>query len=136
MIVIDASVANKLFLPHEADYEKANLIFANHIRGLEEIVVPDLIFYEITNTLSTKSTIPHAKIAQDIADLYKFNLKVCYPSQNNLTTASRIAKELKVSVYDATYAVLAMDNKCNLITADQKFASTIDLPFVKTLSTY
>lgn len=48
--------------------------------------------------------------------------------------ACQFSKKYGVSVYDAIYAVMAKEKKCNLITADDKFADKVNLPFVKKLS--
>lgn len=50
MSILDASVVLKWFIP-EKDYEKADLIRSQYLRGMESIVVPDLILYEISNAL-------------------------------------------------------------------------------------
>ena len=47
-----------------------------------------------------------------------------------------MAKKHHVSVYDATYAVLAMENNCLLVTADSKFIEQMNLEFVMDLDTY
>lgn len=61
MIVIDASVANKLLLPLEEGHKTAKSLLKLHLMKEESIVVPDLLFIEVANTLATKSTIPPKK---------------------------------------------------------------------------
>ena len=43
MSILDASVVLKWFIP-EKDYEKADLIRSQYLRGMESIIVPDLVF--------------------------------------------------------------------------------------------
>ncbi|HBL52337.1 MAG TPA: PIN domain nuclease, partial [Candidatus Blackburnbacteria bacterium] len=50
--------------------------------------------------------------------------------------AVEISKKYEVSVYGASYVVLAKEKKCKLYTADAKFVSLVNLPFVKNLADY
>ena len=134
MVVIDASVISKLFLPLEENRQKAKEILRKHLQKLEEIYVPDLAFYEVANTLATKTIVPLAKVLKDLNKLDKFNFNVEHFSIEEVGKAAKIAKDKHVSVYDAVYAVLAQDKGCDLVTADAKFADQVKLPFVKKLS--
>lgn len=134
MVIIDASIANKLFFPLEEGHETVKMLFQKHMAGQEEMTVPDLIFYEVANTLATKSNIPQALMLKSLNQLYKSKLKICRLSDKEIKIAAAFAKKYKVSVYDASYAVLAQENKCFLITADKKFAKQVNLPFVKDLA--
>ena len=136
MIVIDASVANKLFLIYEVGYNQVKGIFKEHTNGTQKILVPDLIFYEVANTLTTKLIVPKIKITQALNRLGDYNLEIFRPSVEELIKATSFAKDNHVSVYDAVYAVLAREKKCDLITADEKFVKQVNLPFVKALSEY
>ena len=136
MVIIDASVINKLFLPNEEGYDKAGFIVQQHLQGKEKIIVPDLLFYEVANTLITKSSIPLSIALLSINDLYSFNLEIFHPSDKNMKTAASLAKKHRVSVYDASYAVLAQEKGCDLITADSKFAKQVNAAFIKTLNEY
>lgn len=133
MVIIDASIASKLFLPHEENRNQVKLIFEKHTNNIEKISVPDLLFYEVANALSTKTTIPKTKVAEALNQLSKYNLEVFYPSVDEIIRAADFAKDNRVSVYDAVYAVLAQDKGCDLVTADTKFVDQVNLPFVKIL---
>ena len=133
MVVIDASVISKLFLPLEENRQKAKEILRKHLQKLEEIYVPDLAVYEVANTLATKTAVPLAKVLKDLNKLDKFNFNVEHCSIDAIGQAAKIAKSKHVSVYDSVYAVLAQDKGCVLITADAKFADQVNLPFVKKL---
>jgi len=133
MIVVDASVINKIFLPHEIGFEKAQSIIENHILKKETILVPDLLYYEVANTLSTKSQIPLELISLSLDKLYKLNLECIHINREQIKKASKLAKKRNISVYDASYTILAEENKCNLVTADAKFTKQLNLPFIKLL---
>ncbi len=136
MIIVDASLANKLFLPNELNYTKVDALFEKHDLGLEEILIPDLLIYEVANTLATKTQIPSATMTWALTKLYKLNMQIINISEKQIKLIAKFAKKYKVSVYDATYAVLAKEKKCNLITADSKFVSQVKLSFVKDLANY
>lgn len=134
MIILDASVVNKLLLAKEENRDKAKKLLQSHKLGLEEIFVPDLLFFEVANTLATKTEVPHYRMQRSITRLYSFNFKTINLSEKRLKSGARFAKKYQVSVYDAIYAVLAKERKCDLITADHKFADKVNLTFIKKLS--
>lgn len=136
MIIIDSSIAAKLFLPNETGFDQVKAIFKKHDEEIEKIVVPDLLFYEVANALATKTHVPESKIVRALNQLVKYNLGIIYPAVEIIIKAATLAKKCHVSVYDAVYAVLAQEKKCNLITADDKFVDQVKLPFVKKLKDY
>lgn len=136
MVVIDASVINKLFLANEEGEAAAREIVQKHLIKLDQITVPGLLFYEVANTLITKTKIPNTNIIKSIKQLEKFNLLVSHADMNDLIKIAKFARQHKVTVYDASYAVLAQNNGCNLYTADSKFVGIVNLPFVKHLNDY
>ncbi|MDO8487549.1 MAG: type II toxin-antitoxin system VapC family toxin [Candidatus Curtissbacteria bacterium] len=136
MVIIDASVINKLFLPNEEGHNTAQGIIQRHILKSEEILVPDLLFYEVANTFVTKTAIPLAKIIRSLAQLDKLKLLIIHPTMEELKKIAKFASDYHVSVYDATYAILAKEKSCDLFTADSKFVKKVNLPFVKHLSEY
>jgi len=127
MVIIDASVANKFFLPNEGGREKALAILKKHIQKTDTIVVPNLLFYEVANTLATKTKIPQKQVIISLAKLDRLNLNILNPTIENIKKAAIFAKERSVSVYDAIYAVVAAEKKCKLITADNKFITRANL---------
>ena len=133
MIVVDASVINKIFLPNEVGCDRAQRIIDNHIIKKEIIIVPDILFYEVSNTLVTKSHIPLQFIFNSLEKLYLLNLEHIYVTQEHIKKAAKIAKTYHISVYDASYAVLAQEKKCDLLTADIKFVRQLNLPYIKLL---
>ncbi|MDP3973862.1 MAG: type II toxin-antitoxin system VapC family toxin [Candidatus Daviesbacteria bacterium] len=133
MTVIDASVANKLFLPHEEGHFLASKIFRNHILQTQETLVPEFLFYEVANTLVTKGIISLWKITNALTRLYQIDLHIYHPVEKDLKDASRLAKKYHTSVYDMLYAVVAKKYKARLITADEKFAGATKFKFVQLL---
>lgn len=133
MVIVDASIVCKAVLQEEGR-EKVKIIFDKHVEGTEEVTVPNLLFYEVANTLATKSGIPKAQITRSLNKLAKLNLVIYNPPFQEIIKAASFAKKNHVSVYDAIYVILAREKKCDLITADEKFVDQVKLPFVKKLS--
>ena len=131
MVVVDASIAYKWWDSKEKQSDLAKKILANE--G-QRIVVPDLIIYELSNAWATKSKLSLSKIKVNLEDLASLNLEIINISFDLIEKVIAFSKKYKVSVYDATYAVLAKEKKCDLITADDKFVDQVNLPFVKKLS--
>lgn len=133
MIVIDASVACKLILPLEASHYEVKEIFRKHVQALEEIIVPDFLFYEVANTLATKSAITSNKVTKSLTTVYQATLNIHHCTEYEVKEAARLAKKYKTSVYDMLYAVLAKSQGVILITADEQFVRQTNFKFVKLL---
>lgn len=134
MVVIDTSVAFKWFSAAEDDSKTALKLLADHIKNKNPILIPNLFFYEITNAWTTKKGFKVEYINENLNLLEKYMLTSVQLNFASLKIAASISKQYNVSVYDASYAVLARENGCDLITADEKFAKQVNLPFVKTLA--
>ncbi|MEK7616822.1 MAG: type II toxin-antitoxin system VapC family toxin [Patescibacteria group bacterium] len=134
MIVIDASVVNKLVLSHEEGHDQAIKLFKNHIAAKVEIFIPDLLFYEVANTLATKAKISNWKMTNSLTKLYQMGLNIYYPTEIDIKVAARLAKSYHTSVYDMVYVVIAKRHKTTFITADRKFAELTNFKSTKLLS--
>lgn len=134
MVIVDASVAAKWSDKNEADHLRALNLLEEHTQNKTIITVPDLILYELANVWATKSKLTLTRIKINLDDLRNANLQIEPATFGLIDKAIILAKKYNVSVYDATYTVMATEKKCNLITADEKFADCVKLPFVKKLS--
>lgn len=133
MVIIDTSVVFKWFSKTEDNRQIAKNILEKHLLGQNEITVPDLLLYEITNAWTTKTKVDLSLINKNLLALKNYSLNIMPINFNLLKKASEFSVKYKVSVYDAVYAVLAKEKKCNLITADIKFTKKISLSFIKSL---
>lgn len=133
MVVVDASVAYKWWDQKEELSEDAQIFLKNHIN---KILVPDLMLYELANAWSTKTKLAISDVKSNLEDLEKLNLQIEPITFKLLTKAVDFSKKYNVSVYDASYAVLARAKKCDLVTADTKFVNQVNLPYVKSLADY
>ena len=132
MIVVDASIATKWIFKEES-FELAELILQNHLENKEKIIVPNLLFIEVSNVLATKSSTTLPQIEKDLRFLFKTNLEVRNMTPDEIILASKLAKKYKTSVYDMLYAVVANKHKTILYTSDANFIKKTKFKFVKHL---
>lgn len=92
--------------------------------------------YELANAWATKTKLSLKKIKIFLDDLEEIDIKIEPVTLELISNAIEFSKNYRVSVYDASYAVLAKEKKCDFITADSKFVEKVSLPFVKNLNNY
>ena len=135
MVVVDTSIVYKWI--REEDTRHLSLeILHSYLTGKEEIVIPDILLYELSNTLAFKTELSNKDIEEAWNLFSAFNVPIFTPTHAFIQKCLKFAKKYKVTVYDASYAVLAKEKKCELITADEKFVETVRLKFVKNLKNY
>ena len=125
--VVDASVGIKLFV-HEEFSEQAHALFSYLAADPPaELYVPDLFYIECTNIL-LKYTRRFGRALQDsqadVADLKLLALKPT-STADLMEDALLLATEMKLTAYDACYAVLAQKMEIPLITADEPLARSV-----------
>lgn len=118
ILVIDASVAVKWFIP-EPDSAKAIAIRDRLVDGKLELVAPDLLAYEVANTLRFHPEITKRQIEQDMEDLMALDIDLLMPTRELVAAATDIARDLEMTVYDASYLSVAQDLSTYLVTADR-----------------
>jgi predicted nucleic acid-binding protein len=125
MIVLDSSVALKWIFSDEEGASPALALRDSYITGETEIAVPTLFLYEIANVLATKVKLTAEEAQQAFELLADFELEVHDLEREEYLAALAISDRYKVSVYDASYLVLAQRLDCCFITADRKFAEKV-----------
>ncbi|MFH1244144.1 MAG: type II toxin-antitoxin system VapC family toxin [bacterium] len=136
MIIIDTSVAVKWIIPGEDFEEQSFALMESHINYKDPIMVPDLFYYEISNTIATKTTFPTNKINSTLNKIYDLQLRSHISNAKEIIKTTLLARKYKTSFYDMLYAVVAKHNKCQLITADRKFIEKTKFPHVIHISEY
>ena len=96
-MILDASVVAKWFLEEEGT-EKALEIREKYFRDEFDISLPDLLIYEIANTLKY-SNFSSPEIDRAISTIYSMDLFLVDPSQNIMRKASEIAINKEISIY-------------------------------------
>lgn len=130
MKVIDASVALKWILPEEGSLKALKLI-EDHASGEVSLVVPDLLFYEITNGLAVAVKLPPSQVEQILDWFYDLDLKIATLGRNDFKKAASIAHEFHISVYDASYVALAISLNTVFVTADMSLVKRLPEKLIK-----
>lgn len=117
-LIIDASVAVKWFLKENGS-DKALKIREDHILGKTLLIVPNLIFLEITNALRYKR-LDINKIQYINKSLWEFQLKIQEIDEIILDKTIENSVKYNVTIYDALYITLAQIHGTFLITADKE----------------
>ncbi len=117
--VIDASVVLKWFL-QESDTDRALLLRERHLAGEILFVAPDLLLYEVGNTLRFKRDFDPSDIQQALSYLLHIQLELIGPTERLLHHAVQFAHRSKLTFYDSVYLAIANDLKTELVTADRR----------------
>jgi len=135
VVVVDTSVVYKWFSPENEELlPQALSILENHLHNKETLIALDLTIYELANAWATKTKLDFSQIKIFLRDLAETRIKIEPITFELIGKAVDFSKKYNVSVYDASYAVLAMEKECVLFTADSKFVERVGLPFIKHLS--
>ncbi len=133
LIVVDASVAAKWFLPakDESFADEAMELFRGYAHGENRFIVPDLFWAELGNLLW--KAIRQGRCSKRMAETALASLhEQKLPTTSSiilLDMAFRIATAFDRTVYDALYVALAVHSKAYLITADERLANSLAAHF-------
>ena len=119
--VLDSSIAIKWFVD-ESDSKEAVELLKRLNEKKVTIIVPDLILYEIANSLRWNPKFNQEDIEEALRDIAGFGLQINAPTFELLKSAISLAYATGCTVYDAVFLALAKKNECVLVTADQKLA--------------
>ncbi len=135
MVVIDTSIVYK-WLREEDQRNLALKILDDFLDKKQEVMVPDLLLYELANVLATKKGLSDKTALEAWTYFSDLNLKYYYPTPAFMSKCLEFARNKGVSVYDSAFAILAEENNCEFITADEQFIEKTNLPFVRHLGHY
>ena len=131
MIVLDASVVVKWFSEEEYT-DKALQIRRKFLNGEESIVIPDLLLYELANSLRYNRDFNSIDVKDALASIFDMHIDIIVPISELVRSAITLAFDHNITIYDAFYVALAKESSLNLITADDKlYKRTSKLKFVK-----
>ncbi len=125
MVVLDASVVLKWLFADEVGGDRAASLRDAHASGRELVAVPDLLFYEIGNVLSTKTKLPDAAVAEAFSLLWDFGLERFDLGLEEYLGALALSRKHRITLYDAAYVELSRRLKCPFVTADKKLYEKI-----------
>jgi predicted nucleic acid-binding protein len=119
--VIDASIAVKWVVEEDGTAE------ALALRQSSRMIAPQLLVAECANILWKK--VQREELLKEEALLAARLLQGAeielLPMQSLLEAAVRMSIEIDHAAYDCVYLALAIDNKCQFVTADERFLRKI-----------
>lgn len=117
LLVVDASVAVKWFVPQDHSERALALRNAGH-----QLIAPDLIHAEFANAMwkYVRANQLSADEAFEVLKNFQQTPLDIFQTAPILPAALHLAVASGSSVYDALYVALAAAHKCRLITADRK----------------
>ena len=120
--VVDTSVAFKWSRQEgeEEHVDRALAVLNDHLAGRLEIHAPDLLVYELGNILSLKESAASQKPVAVLKNTLLLGMTI-HPIDLPLAEAAfTIAREYRVTFYDASFLALSRLLDCPLVTADNK----------------
>lgn len=131
MYVLDASVLIKWFSDEEYT-DIALKLRDDFFQGNTELVVPDLLLYEVSNALRYNPNFDENDVVEAVDSLHDMGIDIIIPTGDVIRSAINLAFTHDVTIYDAFYAALAYEIDFTLITADAKFYRKTDhLSFIQ-----
>ena len=118
--VLDASVAIKWFVPHEAGAIEAIAILDQVRDAPAEFAVPELFFNEMLAVLTRLLSRDAAAVRQYLDDLQDLGFERIGNGRELLTSAAALACAHGLTGYDAVYAASAQLTGGCWLTADLK----------------
>lgn len=134
LIIIDSSVVFKWFVQEDiVSTEKSRQLFGEFRKGTIKVLFPDLIFYELSNILAYKKVLSDSDIQEIFKSFCSLPINIYTPTIEFISKTLDFARKYQVTLYDASYAVLAREKKGVFITADRMFVNKVRESFVKLL---
>ena len=133
LVVVDASVAAKWFLPEdrEALVSQALALLDEYDRDEVRFMVPDLFFVETASAIWKAVRVGRVSRAFGDQALVLLTQRKfpTVPSLKLLDKAFQLAADHGRTVYDCLYVALAVQTNAQLITADERLANSLAARF-------
>jgi predicted nucleic acid-binding protein len=95
-------------------------LIEEHTKGKEKIIVPSLLFYEVANALLYAKELENKEISEFLEILDNLDFEIIELTIKDIIKATVLGREKNITVYDASYLILAQKLGVNFITANQK----------------
>lgn len=120
-LVIDTSVFIKwLNQDNEKDIDKADQILQEVRAGKTELIVPELIKYEIGNVLLKGKQLMPEQAYISLGTAYSLPMTFVTESEQQAKDTYSLAYDLGISYYDASFISLAKQYNATLVTDNMK----------------
>lgn len=126
LVVADASVVVKWFLPEPLRPEGLKLLFA-HREGNLVVAAPDFVRLEIGSVLTKRvrrQELTASQARQALAYLDEYS-PVLFDTRPLLASAVELSLQRQQALYDCLYLALALERRCEFVTADQRFHASM-----------
>lgn len=117
--VVDSSVVTKWFLL-EANSDQAIGLRDKFATGRIRLVVPTLLFYEVTNALRFSGVFNETDLTLAAKSLSKYRFGIWRPRGKLLELSVQLSVREDITVYDACYVALAQRLSTRLVTEDKE----------------
>jgi predicted nucleic acid-binding protein len=129
LLVLDASVAAKWFLPRAGEglVDEAFHLLRQHAEGELDFTAPDLFWPEFGNAMwkaVRQGRWSRTSAAKALQQMQEQKL-VTVPATDLIEDALTIALANSRSVYDSLYIALAVQSGTDLVTADERLANAV-----------
>lgn len=129
--VIDASIVIKWFSREEGEKEALDILRAIKNRNTE-VLVPNLLWYEVGNALGKGKNFSSHQINEALLTLWKIGLQAMELTPERVARITYYMEAYKRTFYDAAYGALAAEFNAPLCSADTK--AHLEMRDVKTIS--
>jgi predicted nucleic acid-binding protein len=118
--IVDASVALKWYYrKNEDDLEKADMLYGYLWSDKDILMAPELLVYEILNTLRLKKGLASDDVKKIISNIYQV-MFLLNTDKEFLEKAFECSRKFNISLYDSIYITFSEKHNAPLITADKK----------------
>ena len=120
-LVLDASVIAK-WLFDEIDSDRARALYSKARADGVSLIAPQILAAEIGSVLfvRVRRQLLEAREATLLYSRFRFACPVLNDISSLMPVALRLALQHRHSVYDSIYVSLAVKERCDLVTADEK----------------
>jgi len=138
-MVVDSSVMVKWVLA-EPDSDKALVIRDEFRKSVHELLSPAIYTIEASHALTRAERqlrIPAGQARALLLDILT-TPPLRFPFEPLLFQPIDISSKMRIGVYDCIYVALALQEQCDLVTADTTMVRTLQptLPFIRGLSSF
>jgi predicted nucleic acid-binding protein len=117
--IVDASVALKWYYrKNEDDLEKADMLYGYLWSDKDILMAPELLVYEILNTLRLKKDLAFDDVKKVISNIYQV-MFLLDTDKEFLEKAFEYSRKFDISLYDSIYITFSEKYDAPLITADK-----------------